>query len=101
MDNQIKKGDLVLSGNGVVGVVENVQKDYSKVLSIMDSNISMSFNAVRNEQINGIASQNINSEKFRKMEEGLRWRPGCAAGCGVRGQAGCRPCRRRRPGRVQ
>ena len=71
MDNQIKKGDLVLSGNGVVGVVENVQKDYSKVLSIMDSNISMSFNAVRNEQINGIASQNINSEKFRKMEEGL------------------------------
>lgn len=67
----IKKGDLVLSGNGVVGVVENAQQEYSRVISIMDSSISLSFGAVRNEKINGIASQNISSEKFKSIDEGL------------------------------
>lgn len=67
----IKKGDLVLSGNGLAGVIEHSQDDYSKVLSILDSQISISFKAVRNDAISGIVSQNIDSESFQDMPEGM------------------------------
>lgn len=70
-EDGIKKGDLVLSGNGLAGVIEYAQEDYSKVLSILDSQISISFKAVRNNAINGIVSQNIDSESFQDMPEGM------------------------------
>lgn len=67
----VKKGDLVLSGNGLAGVVQDTQNDYSKVLSILDSQISISFKAVRGDVINGIASQNINADVFKDMPQGM------------------------------
>lgn len=67
----VKKGDLVLSGNGLAGVIEEAQKDYSKVLSILDSQISISFKAVRSDDISGIVSQNIDSEAFKDVPEGM------------------------------
>ena len=70
-DDGVKKGDLVLSGNGLAGVIQEAQKDYSKVLSILDSQISISFKAVRSDEISGIASQNIDSEAFLDMGEGM------------------------------
>ena len=70
-DDGVKKGDLVLSGNGLAGVVQEAQKDYSKILSILDSQISISFKAVRSDDISGIVSQNIDSEAFKDMPEGM------------------------------
>lgn len=66
-----KKGDLVLSGNGLAGVVQEAQDGYSKVLSILDSQISISFKAVRNDAISGVASQNIDSESLAGIPEGM------------------------------
>ncbi len=67
----VKKGNLVLSGNGLAGIVQDAQKDYSKVLSILDSQVSISFKAVRGDTINGIASQNINSDVFDNMPQDM------------------------------
>lgn len=67
----VKKGNLVLSGNGLAGIVQETQSDYSKVLSILDSQISISFKAIRGEDISGIASQNIDSDVFSQMPSGM------------------------------
>lgn len=67
----LKKGDLALSGNGLAGVVRDVQPDYSRVLSILDAQISISFKAVRSESISGVASQNIDSEAFNNIPDGM------------------------------
>lgn len=67
----VNKGDLVLSGNGIVGIVEKTELYYSRVLSILDSNVAISFKAVRDESINGIVSQNISSEKFNNIKDGI------------------------------
>lgn len=67
----VKKGDLVLSGNGLAGVVEVVYEDYAKVASILDTKMSMSFKIVRDDEITGIASQEIDAQVFDGMENGL------------------------------
>lgn len=67
----VKRGDLVLSGNGLAGVVESVQSGYSKVLSILDAQLSISFQAVRSDAINGIVSQNIDAQSFENLENGF------------------------------
>lgn len=67
----IKKGDLVLSGDGIIGIVEKSESNYSKVLSLLDSNVSFSFKSVREEEINGIVSQNITADVFKNIKQGL------------------------------
>lgn len=67
----VKKGDLVLSGNGLAGIVQTVEKDYSKVLSLMDSQISIAFKSVRTDSVSGIVSQNIDSDAFSDMPQGM------------------------------
>lgn len=67
----VKKGDLVLSGNGLAGVVEYTYDDYSKIASILDTKMSMSFRIVRDDEITGIASQEIDSRAFDGIEKGL------------------------------
>lgn len=67
----VKKGNLVLSGNGLAGIVEDTQNEYSKVLSILDSQVSISFKAVRSDIVNGVASQNINSDVFDDMPKDM------------------------------
>lgn len=67
----ITEGSLVLSGNGLAGVVETAYENYSKVVSILDSKMSMSFRIVRDENITGIASQNLDSKAFENMEDSL------------------------------
>ncbi len=67
----ITEGSLVLSGSGLAGVVEVSYENYSKVVSILDSKMSMSFRIARDEKITGIASQNLDSKAFEDMKEGL------------------------------
>ncbi|MGL5258126.1 MAG: rod shape-determining protein MreC [Proteocatella sp.] len=67
----ITEGSLVLSGTGLAGVVDVSYDNYSKVVSILDSKMSMSFSIARNEKITGIASQNIDSKAFEDIKEGL------------------------------
>ncbi len=67
----VKKGDLVLSGNGLAGIVQAVEKDYSKVLSLLDSQISIAFKTVRTDSVSGIVSQNIDSDSFENMPKGM------------------------------
>lgn len=67
----ITEGSLVLSGTGLAGVVDVSYDNYSKVVSILDSKMSMSFSIARDEKITGIASQNIDSKAFENMKEGL------------------------------
>lgn len=67
----ITEGSLVLSGTGLAGVVDVSYDNYSKVVSVLDSKMSMSFSIARNEKITGIASQNIDSKSFENMKEGL------------------------------
>lgn len=67
----ITEGSLVLSGNGLAGVVETAYENYSKVVSILDSKMSMSFRIARDENIAGIASQNLDSRAFENMENDL------------------------------
>lgn len=67
----VTEGSLVLSGSGLAGVVEVSYENYSKVVSILDSKMSMSFRIARDEKITGIASQNLDSKAFEDMKEGL------------------------------
>ncbi len=67
----ITEGSLVLSGSGLAGVVEVSYENYSKVVSILDSKMSMSFRIARDEKITGIASQNLDSKAFEDMKEGF------------------------------
>lgn len=67
----VTAGSLVLSGSGLAGVVEVAYENYSKVVSILDSKMSMSFRIARNENITGIASQNLDNKAFEDMKEGL------------------------------
>ncbi|MGB5822776.1 MAG: rod shape-determining protein MreC [Proteocatella sp.] len=67
----ITEGSLVLSGNGLAGVVETAYENYSKVVSVLDSKMSMSFRIARDENVTGIASQNLDSKAFENMENDL------------------------------
>lgn len=55
----VKKDSIVIGQNGLLGVIFEVNKNYSKGISILDSNMSMSFEVLRNKEITGVASQNI------------------------------------------
>ena len=67
----ITEGSLILSGNGLAGVVEVAYDNYSKAVSILDSKMAMSFRIARDENITGIASQNLTSKAFENMEPNL------------------------------
>ena len=55
----VQKDSIVIGENGLVGIIFEVNEKYSKGMSILDSDISISFQALRNKEVAGIASQNI------------------------------------------
>jgi len=67
----ITEGSLIIGGNGLAGVVETAYDNYSKAVSILDSKMAMSFRIARDENVTGIASQNLTSRAFENMEQGL------------------------------
>lgn len=57
--NSVKKDSIVVGPNGLLGVIFEVDKHYSKGISILNSKVSISFEALREKEISGVASQNI------------------------------------------
>lgn len=55
----VQKDSIVIGQNGLIGIIFEVNEKYSKGMSILDSDISISFQALRNKEVAGIASQNI------------------------------------------
>ncbi len=62
-ENQgVKKGSIVLNSNGLVGKVYEIGGNWSKIVSIIDNNSSVSFQLMRDESLQGIVSGSINNE---------------------------------------
>lgn len=57
--NGVKKDSIVVGPNGLLGMIFEVDKNYSKGISILNSKLSISFEALRDKEISGVASQNI------------------------------------------
>ncbi len=62
-DNQgIKKDSVVLDSNGLVGKIYEVGGNWSKVISIIDNNSSVSFQLMRDSSLQGIITGSITNE---------------------------------------
>ncbi|NLM04654.1 MAG: rod shape-determining protein MreC [Clostridiales bacterium] len=62
-ENQgVTKDSIILASNGLVGRVYDVGGNWSKVVSIIDSNSSVSFQVLRNKSYQGIISGSITNE---------------------------------------
>lgn len=59
-DDGVKKDSIVINGDGLVGVVYEVSKNYSKAISILDTKSSVSFKLPNNQSFKGIITQNAN-----------------------------------------
>lgn len=57
-DDGVKKDSIVINGKGLVGVVYEVSKKYSKAISILDTRASVSFKIPSNPSFKGIITQN-------------------------------------------
>jgi len=62
-ENQgIKKDSIILDSNGLVGKIHEVGGNWSKVISIIDNNSSVSFQIMRDSSLQGIITGSITSE---------------------------------------
>jgi len=61
-NNKLKKNDIVVDGNGLVGKIQEVGKNQSKVVSILSTNNSISFKVLRKPSITGVLKGNGNGE---------------------------------------
>jgi len=62
-ENQgIKKDSIILDSNGLVGKIHEVGGNWSKVISIIDNNSSVSFQIMRDSTLQGIITGSITSE---------------------------------------
>ena len=52
----ITAGSVVVNEDGLIGKVTTVGKDWSKVLSIVDANDSVSFTLLRDPEVVGVLS---------------------------------------------
>lgn len=53
-EKNIKKDDIVVDGNGLIGRVQEAGKGYSKIVSIISNKNSISFSAQRKSSITGV-----------------------------------------------
>ncbi len=58
----VKKDSIVLNANGLIGKVYEVGGNWSKVISIIDNNSSVSFQIMRDSNLQGIVSGSITNE---------------------------------------
>ncbi|QUH26056.1 rod shape-determining protein MreC [Serpentinicella alkaliphila] len=61
-ENGVKLDSVVVSSNGLVGRVFEVGGNWSKVISIIDNNSSVSFQIMRNKNFKGIITGSVNYE---------------------------------------
>lgn len=57
-DDGVKKDSIVIDGNGLVGIVYEVSKNYSKAISLIDTKSSVSFKLLKNSDFKGVLTQN-------------------------------------------
>ncbi|HSQ89230.1 rod shape-determining protein MreC [Romboutsia sp.] len=55
----VKKESIVVNGNGLVGIVYEVSKNYSKAISLLDTKSSVSFKLLKDSNFKGIITQNL------------------------------------------
>ncbi|WP_243444953.1 rod shape-determining protein MreC [Romboutsia maritimum] len=58
----VKKESIVMNGSGLVGVVYEVSKNYSKAISLLDTKSSVSFKLLKDSNFKGVITQNTNIE---------------------------------------
>ncbi len=58
----IRKDNIVLNSDGLIGRIYEVGDNWAKVISIIDSNSSVSFEIMRDSSLQGIVTGSINNE---------------------------------------
>lgn len=58
----VKKESIVVDGNGLVGMVYEVSKNYSKAISLLDTKSSVSFELLKDSNFKGVITQNATLE---------------------------------------
>lgn len=61
-DDGIKEGNVVICGDGLVGRVSQVGKDWAKVMSLIDESVKISFKAEDNDESLGIVEGTSDGE---------------------------------------
>lgn len=67
-DDGVKKNSIVVNGEGLVGVVYEVTKNYCKAISILDTKSSVSFKLLNNESFKGIITQNATIDNMENYK---------------------------------
>ena len=68
-DSGVKKDSLVVNGSGLVGIVYEVSKNYSKAISILDTKSSVSFKLLKNSNYKGVITQDTDISGKEKYKE--------------------------------
>lgn len=68
-DDGVKKDSVVVNGDGLVGIVYEVSKNYSKAISILDTKSSVSFKVPGKPEFKGIITQNVNIKDMEDYKE--------------------------------
>ncbi|MBC5995685.1 rod shape-determining protein MreC [Romboutsia hominis] len=68
-DAGVKKDSLVVNGSGLVGIVYEVSKNYSKAISILDTKSSVSFKLLKNSDYKGVITQDTDISGKEKYKE--------------------------------
>ena len=71
-DAGVKKDSLVVNGNGLVGMVYEVSKNYSKAISLLDTKASISFKLLKNRDYKGILTSSTDISDDLKKEGYLK-----------------------------
>ena len=71
-DAGVKKDSLVVNGNGLVGMVYEVSKNYSKAISLLDTKASISFKLLKNPDYKGILTSSTDISDDLKKEGYLK-----------------------------
>lgn len=58
----VKNESIVVNGNGLVGMVYEVSKNYSKAISLLDTKSSVSFKLLKDDKFKGVITQNSTFE---------------------------------------
>ncbi|KXZ40165.1 rod shape-determining protein MreC [Alkalithermobacter thermoalcaliphilus JW-YL-7 = DSM 7308] len=66
----VTKNSIVVSGDGLVGIVYEVSNNYSKAMSILNNKTAVSFEILRKSEYTGVLSQNISIDLGEEFEEG-------------------------------
>lgn len=68
-DAGVKKDSLVMNGSGLIGIVYEVSKNYSKAISILDTKSSVSFKLLKNSDYKGVITQDTDISGKEKYKE--------------------------------